>query len=126
MGAKKAYGGTATPFKLMSPVSFVSKLFLFLSVLAGVGHNHRQERRNCKSQVGVPRGNNNTTLFTFATLTYLAFQIYYLSPYADIAMTLYLHRLTFCSFHFLYYCLAVSLGDHESRSCWLPTNVEDI
>ena len=105
--ANRAYGGHNTPLSPHVPISFVSELFLHLGVLAGVGHNHRQERRNCKKWVGGPRGNNNTTYLCY--LTYLALQNFP-RPYADIAINLYLHPLPpFFPLHFLSHCLAVWL-----------------
>lgn len=54
-------GDAMPPFTSHVPISFVSDLYLHLSVLAGVGHNHRQERRNCKIGLGEQEGNNNIT-----------------------------------------------------------------
>lgn len=48
--------GHDTPFALDVSISFVLELFLHLSVLAGVGHDQRQERRNCKNGSGYQEG----------------------------------------------------------------------
>lgn len=91
-------GGTRLPYPLMSPISFVVlELFLHLSVSAGVGHNHGQERRNCKER---GRGDQEGTNKYYLTLlpTYLAFQPFF-TAFADIATNLYfLHALTYFLF----------------------------
>lgn len=92
--ASKAYRGTV-PLSPHVPISFVSGLFLHLSVLAGVGHNHRQERRNCKYGFGDHEGTTINTYLLLPYRPYLPGISNFLPPFADIAINLYLHPLAF-------------------------------
>lgn len=91
MGAvDKARGGHATPYPLMSPISFVLELFLHLSVSAGVGHTTTGRRDGtAKNGARRPRGNYK---YYLPLLPSWHFKL--LSAFADIATNLYfLHPL---------------------------------